>query len=72
MKILKTNWTTYDLLITAGVGIAIGMTLSVLAATVGMMNNKITIGSNRYEVVIEKFLGYEELIVARKVVQASG
>ena len=67
MKILKTNWTTYDLLITAGVGIAIGMTLSVLL-TAGMMNNKITIGSNRYEVVIEKFLGYEELIVARKVV----
>ena len=66
MKILKTNWTTYDLLITAGVGIAIGMTLSVLL-TAGMMNNKITIGSNRYEVVIEKFLGYEELIVARRV-----
>jgi ABC-type lipoprotein release transport system permease subunit len=60
------NWSTYDLLITAGVGIAIGVTLSLLSIAV-MNNNKIAIGNTTYEVVVEKFLGYDELIVARRV-----
>ena len=53
------KWTTYDLLIITGVGVAIGVVLSLLF----ICDSSTTIAD--HEVVIENFLGYKELIVVK-------
>jgi hypothetical protein len=68
-RITRLTWTTYDLLITAGVSIAIGVTLSILLS-VAINNSTIVIGNTTYEVVIDNFLGYEELMVVKRLSHA--
>jgi hypothetical protein len=58
MNIIQ-KWTTYDLLVITGVGIAIGVVLSLLF----ICDSSTTITD--HEVVIENFLGYKELIVVK-------
>ena len=64
------SWSTYDLLITTGVGITIGVILTLLSTmALKTNNNLITIGNTTYEVVVEEFLGYEELMVVKRLDQ---
>ena len=55
-----TKWSTYDLLIMAGVGIAIGVILSLLF----LCNCPITTIAD-HEVLIDNFLGHKELVVVK-------
>lgn len=61
MKISRyTRWSNYDLLIMAGVGIAIGVILSLLF----VCSCPTTIITD-HKVLIDNFLGYKELIVVK-------
>jgi len=60
MKLSRySKWSNYDLLIMAGVGIAIGVILSLLF----FCGDSITIAD--HEVLIDNFLGHKELIVVK-------
>ena len=49
------------------VGVCIGVTITLLSTFVYERYANVTIGNTTYEVVVNNFLGYEELMIVRRV-----
>ena len=49
------------------VGVCIGITITLLSTIVYERYANITIGSHNYEVVVDNFLGYDELMVVKRL-----
>lgn len=56
-----------DNIILVIVGICIGVTITLLSTIVYERYANITIGSHNYEVVVDNFLGYDELMVVKRL-----
>jgi len=49
------------------VGVCIGVTITLLSTIVYERYANVTIGNTTYEVIVEEFLGYDELMIIRRV-----
>ena len=60
-------WMNADNIILMIVGVCIGVTITLLATFVYERYANVTIGNTTYEVIVEEFLGYDELMIVRRV-----
>lgn len=62
------NYCNADNIILMIVGVCIGVTITLLATfALHELYANVTIGNTTYEVVVNNFLGYEELMIVRRV-----